>query len=209
MGGASGASGSGGQGGMGGAGGSVTGSSCTVATQAEDCNGKSCNPVTFECSEFGSGERGTCQTCVSDDNCWGSDHRCVPMYFDDNKRFPNEYTGFCLPKAVQDFVDGPYRCNGEEPYVAVLSDRVSMSGEEASAYCGVQEDLTTCYAVHVQLEKRLCTAGSDDDCPAGGICRYTQDNGKWDDRCTYFCTSDSECRNEQGWTLNCDGYCGT
>jgi hypothetical protein len=131
------------------------------------------------------------------------------MYFDDNKRFPNDHTGFCLPKAVQDFVDGPYHCNGEEPYVAVLSTRVSMSGAEASVYCGVHEHLTTCYAVHAQLDERPCTAGSDDDCPAGGICRYTQDNGKWAYRCTYACTSDSECRNEQGWTLNCDGYCGT
>jgi len=215
MGGASGASGSGGAAGVGGSGGavggtggSVTGSSCTVATQAEDCDGKSCNPVTFVCSEFGPDEQGTCDTCVSDDNCWGSDHRCVPMYFDD-ERFPNGYTGFCLPKAVQDFVDGPYRCNGEEPYVAVLSDRVSMSGVEAAAYCGVDEDLTTCDAVHAQLKEDPCTAGSDDDCPVGGICRYTQDNGKWADRCTYACTSDSECRNSQGWTLNCGGYCGT
>jgi hypothetical protein len=202
-----GSAGSGGQGGMGGTGGNVTGSSCTVATEDVDCDWKSCNPVTLRCSEFGAWEQKTCETCVSDENCWDSDHRCVPMNFD-GERFPNDYTGFCLPKAVQDFFDGPYHCNGKEPYVAVLSDRDSMSGAEASAYCGVHENLTTCYAVHAQLEKRLCTVGSDDECPDGGICRYTQDNGKWDYRCTYACTSDSECRNTQGWTLSCASYCG-
>ena len=208
MGGASGASGSGGEGGMGGTGGSVTGSSCTVASQAEDCNGNSCNPFTLKCFAFGPDERATCQTCVSDENCGNWDHRCVPMYFDD-ERFPNDHTGFCLPQAAQDFVGGPYHCDGEEPYVAVLEDRRSMSGAGPSAYCGVRENLTTCDAVRAQLAEDGCTQGRDDECPVGGICRYTQDNGKWADRCTYECTSNSECRNTQGWELNCAGYCGT
>mgnify|MGYP001817732933 CR=1 FL=1 len=204
-GGVGGTAGSGGQGSMGGTGGSVTGSSCTVATEDEDCNGNSCNPITLQCSEFGYSERGPCDTCVSDDNCWwNSDLRCVPMYFD-GERFPNDYTGFCLHAAA----DQAFPCDGHEPYVAVLENRVSMSGAAAAAYCGVREDLTTCYAVHAQLDEHLCTAGRDDECPVGGVCRYTEDNGKWDYRCTYACTSESECRNAQGWTLSCGGYCGT
>jgi len=202
-----GTAGSGGQGGMGGTGGNVTGSSCTVANQDQDCDGKSCNPIILECFGFGPDERGTCETCVSDQNCSNWEHRCVLMEFGGNP-YPNDHTGFCLPEAAQDFAGGPYHCNGEEPYVAVLEDRFSMSGAGPSAYCGVRENLTTCDAVHAQLDERPCTAGSDDDCPDGGICRYTEDNGKWDDRCTYECTSDSECRNVQGWTLNCAGYCG-
>jgi hypothetical protein len=126
------------------------------------------------------------------------------MYFGD-ERFPTENVGFCLAPAA---FDGPGGCNGEEPYVVVLSNRESLSGEAAAAYCGVHEDLTTCYAVEAQLDERPCTQGSDDDCPEGGICRYTEDNGKWDYRCTYFCRSDSECRNTQGWTLTCDEFCG-
>lgn len=205
--GAGGIAGSGGQGGAGATGGNSNGSSCAVASQDEDCNGKSCNPLTLECSDFAPDERETCETCVSDENCWESDHRCVLMEFNGNP-YPNGHTGFCLPIADQDSPGGPYHCDGEEPYVAVLEDRVSMSGAGPSAYCGVREALTTCDAVLAQLGKRLCTEGNDEQCPVGGICRYTQDNGKWDYRCTYECTSNSECRNQQGWELNCAGYCG-
>ena len=206
-GGSAGSGGTSGASGTGGTGGNVTGTSCTVASQAEDCDGNSCNPFTLKCFAFGPDERATCQTCVSDQNCSNWEHRCVLMEFD-GEPYPNDHTGFCLPEAAQDIAEGPYHCDGEEPYVAVLEDRVSMSGAGPSAYCGVREDLTTCDAVLAQLDELLCTAGSDDDCPDGGICRYTEDNGKWDDRCTYECTSDSECRNAQGWTLNCAGYCG-
>jgi hypothetical protein len=202
QGGAGGTAGSGGQSGTGG-----TGSSCTVATEDQNCNGNSCNPVTLECSEFGRWERGPCETCVSDENCWESDHRCVLMEFDGNP-YPNDQTGFCLPVANQGSPGGP-NCDGEEPYVAVLEDRFSMSGAGPTAYCGVRENLTTCDAVLAQLEERLCTEGHDEECPTGGLCRYTQDNGKWDYRCTYECTSNSECRNQQGWELDCAGYCGT
>ena len=212
-GGAAGAGGIAGSGGTGGTAGSSTGgtggggSSCTVANQDRDCNGKSCNPLTLECSEFGPDEQDTCETCVSDENCRESDHRCVLMEFKGDP-YPNDHIGFCLPIADQDSPGGPYHCNGEEPYVAVLEDRVSMSGAGPSAYCGVHEDLTTCDAVLAQLDEAPCTEGHDEHCPTGGLCRYTQDNGKWDFRCTYECTSNAECRNEQDWELNCAGYCG-
>jgi hypothetical protein len=207
-GGSAGSSGSGGTAGAGGVGGNVIGADCTVETEDADCNGMSCNPVTLECTDFEKLASGTCEACVSDDNCWNSNHRCVPMFFDDN-RFPDDHTGFCLSEANREFVGAPYNCNGEEPYVMVLHDRVSMSGAEVSSYCGPREDFTTCHAVLAQLDELECTAGRDDECPTGGLCRYTQDNGKWDYRCTYACTSNSECANRQGWELNCGGYCGT
>ncbi len=199
--------GSGGMGGAGGVGGSVIGSTCTVQTQDEDCNGKSCNPITLECTDFGKWSRRSCETCVSDENCWESDSRCVPMFFEGD-RYPDDHTGFCLPQAQLTLPGGTYDCNGEKPYVTVVPDRTSMSGAGASAYCGPREDFTTCDAVSAQLDKILCAQGSDDQCPAGGICRYTQDNGKWDYRCTYACTSDFECANRQGWQLDCVGFCG-
>lgn len=205
--GSSGSGGTAGTGGSGGSGGNFTGSACTVETESEDCDGKSCNPVTLECTAFSNDSRGTCETCVSDQNCWGSNHRCVPMFFD-GVRYPNDHTGFCLPEAQLEFPGGPYECYGEEPYVGVLEDRVSMSGAEASAYCGPREELTTCDAVDAQLDELTCTAGRDDECPSGGICRYTEDNGKWDYRCTYACTSNAECANRQGWELDCVDFCG-
>lgn len=206
--GSGGVAGTGGQAGSGGTGGNVVGSECTVETENEDCDGTSCNPVTLECSEFYEGDRGTCETCASDDNCWDWGHRCVPMYFD-GERFPDDHTGFCLPEAKRDLPGAPYHCGGEEPYSTVLYERVSMSGAEASTYCGVREDFTTCYAVLAQLAELDCAEGSDEGCPTGGLCRYTDDNGKWDFRCTYACTSNSECRNQQGWELTCDGFCGS
>ena len=197
----------GGVGGTGGVGGNVIGSPCTVQTQDEACNGKTCNPVTLECSGFGKWERGTCETCVSDENCWNSDERCVPMSFE-GEWYPDDHTGFCLPGAQLEFAGGPYECNGEEPYVTLIPDRASMSGAGASVYCGPRENFTTCDAVIAQLDEIQCTQGADDECPAGGICRYTQDNGKWDYRCTYACTSNSECVNRQGWQLDCADFCG-
>ncbi|MFW2389460.1 MAG: hypothetical protein ACN4G0_14060 [Polyangiales bacterium] len=206
--GSGGTAGSGGLAGSGGTGGNVTGLECTVGTEDADCNGASCNPVTLECTEFRDWERRTCETCVSDANCWNSGHRCVPMFFD-GERFPDDHTGFCLPEARRELPGAPYHCDGEEPYATVLYERVSMSGAESLAYCGVREDFTTCYAVLAQLAELECAEGSDDGCPAGGLCRYTNDNGKWDFRCTYACTSSSECRNTQGWELSCGGYCGS
>ena len=207
VGGVGGAGGIGGVGGTGGVGGNVIGSPCTVQTQDEDCNGKTCNPITLECTDFGKWERGTCETCVSDENCWNSGDRCVPMFFEGD-RYPDDHTGFCLPAAQLEFPGGPYECNGEEPYVTVIPDRASMSGAGATVYCGPREDFTTCDAVSAQLDEIQCTQGADDECPAGGLCRYTQDNGKWDYRCTYACTSNSECANLQGWELDCAGFCG-
>lgn len=207
-GGESGTGGSGGIAGTGGSGGNAVGEPCTVATQDEDCGGKTCNPVTLECSDFGKWDRGVCETCVSDENCWESSHRCVPMFFD-GERYPNDHTGFCLREAQPLPPGDNYECNGEEPYVTVLYDRESISGAGPSAYCGPREDFTTCDAVDAQIDEIECTAGSDDDCPTGGICRYTQDNGKWDYRCTYYCTADAECANRQGWELDCAGFCGT
>ena len=210
--GAGGVGGDGGSAGMGGASGSggtagVGGSSCTVATEAEDCNGKSCNPVTFECSEFGSEDRGTCETCVSDDNCWGSDHRCVEMSY---KRlpYPNAETGFCLKIAFL-LSEGPppvYDC--DTPYLTVLVDRSSLSGGPVKSYCGIREDLTTCAAVRAHADAWTCAGVGDDACPDGGFCDWikTQSDG-WKELCTYACDQASQCQGPGGEACS-EGYCG-
>ncbi|MBT8468391.1 MAG: hypothetical protein KJN97_06540 [Deltaproteobacteria bacterium] len=179
-----------------------------MAAEDADRDGTSCDPVTLECTDFEKWASSTCEPCVSDENWSSSDHRCVPMYFNGG-RFPDDHTGFCLPEAQREFIGAPYSCSGEEPYVMVLHECVSMSGAASSAYCGPREDFTTCYAVLAQLGELGCPDGRDDPCPAGGLCRYVQDkNNKWNYLCTYACTSDSECRNKQGGELCCGGYCG-
>ena len=214
-GGSAGAVGSGGSGGSAGTGG-TSGSSgvgggggCTPESEDEDCPGTTCNPVTLECSEFYPGDRGICETCVSDRNCWGSNQRCVGMLYQDLP-FPDAQTGFCLPVAEREFVGGPYRCDGHNPYVAVLYDHRSISGGEVEAYCGVREDFTTCVAVLVQQQEERCPAGRDDECPTGGLCRYLNvRNDEWEYRCTYACSSSDECVDKTGKPLDCGGYCGS
>jgi hypothetical protein len=208
-GGAAGSAGTGGTAGTAGSGGTGEIGDCTPATEDDDCDGKSCNPATLRCSEIYADSRGPCETCFSDSDCWGWNHRCAEMRFQ-GERFPDEQTGFCLPVAEADFIGAPYRCDDESPYVTVLYDRPSLSGGAVETYCGVREDFTTCYAVLVQQQEGACPAGRDDECPAGGLCRYLEyKTGQWEYRCTYACTAAAECVDKAGKPLECGGYCGS
>jgi hypothetical protein len=208
MGGASGASGFGGQGGVGGTGGNLTGFSCTVVNEDQDCDGSSCNPVTLTCAEYRKWTRSTCEACVADDDCWASANRCVEMRFD-NERYPDEATGFCLRLADQEIAGAPYSCADRSPYTAVLSERATMGGP-IGTFCGPREDFTTCFAVLAQQAGLACPGGSDAQCPDGGLCRYLEHKpGKWDWHCTYACTAAEECATSNGGALECDSYCGT
>ena len=113
-GGAAGSAGTGGTAGTAGSGGTGEIGDCTPATEDDDCDGKSCNPATLRCSEIYADSRGPCETCFSDSDCWGWNHRCAEMRFQ-GERFPDEQTGFCLPVAEADFIGAPYRCDDESP----------------------------------------------------------------------------------------------
>ncbi len=196
-----------GVGGFGGVGGVIDElAPCTPATERTDCPGTSCDPATLRCSTFKLASRDACWTCVSDNDCESPDHRCVEMYFD-GKRFPDAKQGFCMQVAVlEPNSTTEYDC--DEPYETVLPERPSLSGPPTMSYCGIREDLTTCYALRAFENQEQCPEGSDDECPAGGICRTFTDGDEIVNCCTFECTNDDECPALDGKQPHCGGYCG-
>jgi hypothetical protein len=206
-GGVGGAGGIGGAGGVAGTGGVVVAPpACTPGTERTDCPGTSCEPATMQCSTFKLASRAACWTCVSDNDCKTPDHRCVEMYFD-GERFPDEKHGFCLRVAVLT-ADDPSEHDCGWPFGILLRDRPSLSGVPTNSYCGLQEDLTTCYALRSFENQEQCPDGSDEECPAGGICRTFEHDGAEINCCTYACTDDDECPALDGGNPTCGGYCG-
>ena len=160
---------------------------CTPATEDVDCDGKSCDPRTRECTETTLASRETCETCVSDSECGvdGSaslEDRCVAMFSPLDERFPDDETGFCLKV----FASG----GCEQPYAIRIADRMSLSGAPLESYCGINETLATCPAVRALEENDTCLGGDDSQCPETGLCR---DVGGLPNRCTYRCASVVEC----------------
>ena len=187
-GGAGGTSGTGGVGGDGGSGGGAA-AECTPATEAVDCGGKSCDPLTGACTATTVGSLETCQGCVADSECGENGsaseaHRCVEMFYPVGERFPDGETGFCLK------VFAPGEC--AQPYAIRISDRESLSGDPLESYCGINEALATCPAVRALEQAVECPSGEDSECPTGGLCRDFA-GGVAEDRCTYLCSTTVEC----------------
>lgn len=184
---------------------------CKPSTEAADCPGTSCDPTTMRCSTFKLGSRPGCWTCVSDSDCKEPDHRCVEMDYQ-GQRFPDERTGFCMRVAelVPEFEEAGYELEDdcEEPFETLLVDRPSLSGGSLDSYCGIQEDLTTCYALRSFQNQEACPGGRDDECPVGAICRRFGNGNKAVHCCTYECTEDDECPAPEGGEASCGGYCG-
>jgi len=184
---------------------------CTPSTQAHDCPGTSCDPATLQCSTFKLASRPRCWTCVSDSDCGEPDHRCVEMDYNGD-RFPDELTGFCMRVAqfVPEYEAGGYELEDdcEEPFETLLVDRPSLSGGSLDSYCGIREDLTTCYALRSFQNQEACPGGRDDECPDGGICRRFGTGSKGVYCCTFECTEDDECPAPDGAEASCGGYCG-
>jgi hypothetical protein len=123
------------------------------------------------------------------------------MWFGDTPRT----TGYCL------YPDGSDSC--ARPFIYALpGPRESLSGAAAALYCGVNEDLTTCEAVHALLNDQSCEEKAD--CPKGGLCRDVGDDTM---KCTYECTHGNQCLDQGTGSLavcgDADGtaaekYCG-
>jgi len=204
--------GAGGDVGGGGAGGGaiVEQPACTPATERTACPGTSCDPATMRCSLFKLASRPACWTCVSDTDCEEPDHRCVAMYHEGD-RFPDEKTGFCLQVAIVEYDGGVYEFDEVSdcavPFMTPIVEGESLSGGLTQSYCGIREDLTTCYAVRAFANQEPCPDGTDEECPEGGICRAFGSGvnaGNW---CTYECTANAECPSLDGYGI-CGGFCG-
>lgn len=177
---------------------------CTPATERSTCPGTSCDPMTLTCTNMQLSSRGTCETCFADTNCADSNHRCVWMTHQ-GEPFPDERLGFCLP-LVEPVIDvASDAC--PSPFSVLLTNRESPSGGKLQPYCGIQEKLTTCFAVLAFHNRELCPSGRDEECPEGGVCRPLSANGnKTEFACTYACTEDAECSNAVT-KVTCSGYC--
>ena len=179
---------------------------CTPATEDVDCDGKSCDPRTRECTETTLASRETCETCVSDSECKEAGNRCVAMTYQELP-FPDALTGFCL----KTFSEGD-PC--ERPYLVPLLGRESLSGPPAANFCGIDETNVTCPAVLALLNNVECPSGEDSECPVSGLCRDFVD-GLAEDRCTYLCSDADECKKPPVAGSTCgssgsggDDYCG-
>ena len=133
-----------------------------------------------------------CESCSTDDDC-GPDLACVPMLFEDAPR----PTGYCLYRADRGVC--------EQPFALVLPEpRQSLSGAEATQYCGIDERLTTCEAVLALIDDVECA--TDTDCPQGGICREVGALGL---QCTYECAGAGACPEEPAAGSGCGDANGT
>lgn len=217
-GGAGGVGGNGGIGGVdasGGSDGDGFGQECTPASERTDCPGTSCDPATMRCSTFKLGSRPMCWTCVSDTDCVDPNQRCVEMYFE-GERFPDDAHGFCLEVAVieVELDDGVYviddleESNCLKPFRTVLVKRRSLSGAPTRHYCGIREDLTTCFALRAFQNQEACPGGTDEECPAGGVCRPFSDGSHLVNCCTVECSNNRECPVVDGAEASCNAYCG-
>ncbi len=217
-----GASGMGGAGGAGGVGGVdvMPLPTCTPATERTDCPGTSCDPATMRCSTFKLASRPACWTCVSDTDCESPDHRCVEMYFQ-GERFPDETHGFCLRVALVegvpieteiddgvDVVDDVAESNCARHLRTVLVRRPSLSGAPTRSYCGLREDLTTCFALRAFESLEPCPNGTDEECPDGSVCRAFDHGSGAVNCCTFACDKDNQCPRIDDQATYCDAYCG-
>jgi hypothetical protein len=156
---------------------------CTVGQEEACDSGQTCNLLTQQCTDVEEHSRLTCAPCTNDRQCEDGS-RCIAMSFAGE---PHGY--YCLP-------DAGSGCT--QPF-SVWMERVSLSGEAATTYCGINELLTTCEAVLALLQNGRCS-GTDGLCSPdgiapevdvpGAICRVV---GGLPDRCTYACQLPSEC----------------
>lgn len=164
---------------------------CTPETEGDTCpDNNSCDPRTRICTTTEVGSVDVCEPCVADSEC-GDDgeeadaFRCVPMYYpNQDTRFPNELTGFCL-KSIElgGGCTNPFR---------IPRTRTSLSGADPDEYCAINENLATCPAVRDLIEDMDCDPmNGDADCQQpSGLCRELPG---MTNNCTYFCASIIEC----------------
>jgi hypothetical protein len=177
---------------------------CTPADE-EPCNGKSCNPVSFECTGTNKGSVGTCEPCLADSECagWGTTDpaaRCVPMTF---KGLPR-VGGFCLKRAAQ----------GCTQPLTVTYSTMSLSGAASESYCGADQATTTCEAVLDMVAGQECSTDPTCGCKRdaeqncinpgeGGLCKTV---GGVANRCTIPCEVGDQCPSVRTCTIDVP-YC--
>ncbi len=170
---------------------------CVECTPSDEsaCDGRVCDPEEETCTERKQGSKGVCEPCIADSECGDEDenpsatHRCIPMTFGNTLQ-----GGRCLKQRAS---------TGDactKPFVPEIV-RESLSGEPELAYCGINENLTTCEAVLAGRSARPCPTGNEvvECAPEGARCESMSGIKT----CTYECATALEC--PQG--LFCNNHC--
>jgi hypothetical protein len=167
---------------------------CTVDTEAARCGNKSCNPATFTCTQTTRATLGDCDTCVADSECrMAASYRCVRVNVNGAAQ-----NGKCLRRASA-------TCSA--PYRVTTTERTSLSGTAAEAYCAWSEARTTCEAVLAAYNAKPCASGTAVQCAASGaICGTVNSSPRI---CTIPCVDGLDCStNAVCPTMSMDKYCG-
>ena len=189
---------------------------CTVTNEKACSNdANSCNPKTNTCTGTAKGSRKICQSCQADDECENGNvsdptTRCAEMKFNGATRT----TGYCLQRSAK-----VAQC--PRPYTVVVN-AVSLSGSTSEAYCGINQELTTCEAVLDMISADAVPActGDDNRCGCsrdasgicttgglGGLCRQLGGGTAPPYLCTIPCGKDDQCSSGSKCLPSANGYC--
>ena len=158
---------------------------CVTCTAGDEsaCDGFSCNPKTFACTQTRVDSVDFCGACLADSECIGGDPadggtvtaRCVPMTFNGPA-----HGSYCLQRVASGCTN---------PYKVPISSS-SLSGASTEDYCGINQTATTCEAVFDLIASKTCSADGDCGNGKGGLCKTV---GVDANRCTIPCDSAAQC----------------
>lgn len=80
------------------------------ATNETACDGNSCDPVAFACTETPTGRTGRCRTCLADSEC-EADHYCIALQYmgaETRKLLPQGHLRRRLPPTALHLADGTH-----------------------------------------------------------------------------------------------------
>jgi hypothetical protein len=139
------------------------------------CGDNVCDAQKLTCADIPKAMTGICQPCIADSQCL-DDHRCVEL------RFKGEIRGhYCLKRMSANCV---------EPFTATVESG-SISGAISEAYCGINENQTTCEAVDDAIHSKQCEEADDCGIQMGdGLCERVSGQPN---RCTYGCGVAAQC----------------
>lgn len=161
---------------------------CSPDTEVVDCaaDGSACHPEDLVCTGVMRGSQQFCQPCSSDSECrfMGADrYRCVETAF--RQGSPATAVGsFCLLDLEQ------YRSEISNATAPCPDQMVTARAGESTlgvpaTYCYPRESETTCVAI--ERFDQVCA--SDDECGVMDV----DDSLCVGSRCTYYCSSASDC----------------
>lgn len=176
---------------------------CTTTNELPCIEGNieySCNPRSNECTSTRKASRRTCESCVADSECGTNEgapdpnSRCVPMAFKGSA-----HGAYCLIRAMSvNLCPRPY---------SVGIEAISLSGAPQEAYCGLNQNATTCEAVFSTFNVVTCSADSQCGGGQGGLCRQVIGGSSPPKTCTIPCASNDQCMIGKSCTSASGGYC--